>query len=338
MALLDSASLLRPISDPEPAGPNLEYDAGFAEFERSLAGKAEQQIGDVLIPAEEPDWNAVQRLSLDLLARTKDLRVACPLVRALLSRSGFVGYEEGLGLVSAMIERYWDALHPQLDPDDGNDPTIRINTLTSLCGPDAIQALRMAILFRSRALGPVTARDCLGGEGAHLDATAIDAAAQEAALDELQALLAACERIVEHIRAIERAFEEHVGTRGPDLSKLMQLIQQMLKFLRPRVASRNVEAGNADPSHAENGATNGAPGLDTPGGRLHGDVRSRDDVIRALDKICDYYQRYEPSSPIPLLIVRCKRLVSMNFLDILRDLAPEGLSQAEAVTGSKRES
>jgi type VI secretion system protein ImpA len=337
MALLDSESLLRPISVPEPAGPNLEYDAGFAEFERSLAGKAEQQIGDVLIPAEEPDWNSVQRLSLDLLARTKDLRVVCPLVRALLSRAGFVGYEEGLGLVSSMIERYWDALHPQLDPDDDNDPTIRINTLTSLCGPEAIQSLRMAPLFRSRALGPVTARDCLGGEGARLDSAAVDAASQEAALDELETLLAACDRIVEHIRAIERAFEEHVGTRGPDLSKLMQLVQQMLKFLRPRVTSRRAETGNASASH-ENGATNGAPSLDAPGGQLHGDVRSRDDVIRALDKICDYYQRYEPSSPIPLLIVRCKRLVSMNFLDILRDLAPEGLSQAEAVTGTKRES
>lgn len=338
MAFLDSESLLRPISVPEPAGPNLEYDTLFAELERSLAGKAEQQIGDVLIPAEEPDWNGVQRLSLDLLGRTKDLRVACPLVRALLSRSGFAGYEEGLGLVSAMIERYWDALHPQLDPDDGNDPTIRINTLTSLCGPDAIQALRAAPLFRSRALGPVSTRDCLGGEGARLDPAAVDAAAQEVALDELQTLVGACDRTVEHIRGIERAFEEHVGTRGPDLSRLMQLIQQLLKFLRPRLANRRAEAGNADATHDENGATNGATSHDAPAARLHGDVRSRDDVIRALDKICEYYQRYEPSSPIPLLIVRCKRLVSMNFLDILRDLAPEGLSQAETVTGTKRES
>jgi len=259
-----------------------------------------------------------------------------PLVRALLNRSGFAGFEEGLGLVSAMLERYWGTLHPQLDPDDGNDPTIRINTLTALCGPDAVQSLRLAPLFRSRALGPVTARDCLGTEGARLDPAAVDAALKEVALEELEALLGACDRTVEHIRAMERAFEEQVGTRGPDLSRLMLLVQQLLKFLRPRLAARRPDGEST--AHDENGSANGAGMHDSPAGRPLGDVRSRDDVIRALDKICDYYQRYEPSSPIPLLIVRCKRLVSMNFLDILRDLAPEGLSQAEVVTGTKRES
>jgi type VI secretion system protein ImpA len=52
-----------------------------------------------------------------------------------------------------------------------------------------------------------------------------------------------------------------------------------------------------------------------------------------LDKICLYYERYEPSSPIPLLLQRSKRLVSANFMDIVRDLAPDGLSQVENLRG-----
>jgi type VI secretion system protein ImpA len=57
--------------------------------------------------------------------------------------------------------------------------------------------------------------------------------------------------------------------------------------------------------------------------------------MRALDKISSYFERHEPSSPIPLLIERCKRLVSMNFLEIMGDLAPDGLKQASLAVGKR---
>ena len=56
-------------------------------------------------------------------------------------------------------------------------------------------------------------------------------------------------------------------------------------------------------------------------------------MIRVLDKICSYYQRAEPSSPIPLLIRRSKRLVSASFMDIVRDIASDGLAQIENLRG-----
>jgi type VI secretion system protein ImpA len=56
-------------------------------------------------------------------------------------------------------------------------------------------------------------------------------------------------------------------------------------------------------------------------------------VIDALDKVIRYYQAEEPSSPVPLLLMRAKRLVSLGFMDILRDLAPDALAQAANVTG-----
>ena len=67
--------------------------------------------------------------------------------------------------------------------------------------------------------------------------------------------------------------------------------------------------------------------------RLTGQITTREDVIAALDKVCEYYNQYEPSSPLPLLIQRCKRLVSANFLDIIRDIIPEAMPQAEAIRG-----
>ena len=64
-----------------------------------------------------------------------------------------------------------------------------------------------------------------------------------------------------------------------------------------------------------------------------GEINSREDVIRALDKICEYFSRHEPSSPVPLLAKRAKRLVSKSFLEILRDMAPGGIHEAESIRG-----
>jgi type VI secretion system protein ImpA len=56
-------------------------------------------------------------------------------------------------------------------------------------------------------------------------------------------------------------------------------------------------------------------------------------VLRALDQVLEYYRAHEPSSPVPLLVKRAKRLVSMSFLDAIKDLAPTGLKELQAVAG-----
>ena len=58
-----------------------------------------------------------------------------------------------------------------------------------------------------------------------------------------------------------------------------------------------------------------------------------EDAIRMIDKVCDYFERHEPSSPVPLLLNRAKRLISKDFLEILRDLTPDGVLQAESIGG-----
>jgi type VI secretion system protein ImpA len=56
-------------------------------------------------------------------------------------------------------------------------------------------------------------------------------------------------------------------------------------------------------------------------------------VVRAIDRICDYYSRNEPSSPVPLLLLRARRLATGSFVDIVRDLAPDALAEIEKVCG-----
>src|SRR6185436_7102658 len=69
------------------------------------------------------------------------------------------------------------------------------------------------------------------------------------------------------------------------------------------------------------------------GGATTGSINSREDVIRTLDKLCAYFTQHEPSSPVPLLLNRAKRLISKDFLEILRDMAPDGVAQVEVIRG-----
>jgi type VI secretion system protein ImpA len=71
----------------------------------------------------------------------------------------------------------------------------------------------------------------------------------------------------------------------------------------------------------------------TTGASWSGGISSRDDVLRAIDGITAYYAKHEPASPIPMLLGRCRRLVTMDFIDIVRELVPEAMAQIEALQG-----
>jgi type VI secretion system protein ImpA len=66
-------------------------------------------------------------------------------------------------------------------------------------------------------------------------------------------------------------------------------------------------------------------------------ITSRDDVVRVLEELCEYYREHEPASPLPLLLRRCQRLVGLDFLATLRELAPEALAQITLLGGVSSE-
>ena len=64
-----------------------------------------------------------------------------------------------------------------------------------------------------------------------------------------------------------------------------------------------------------------------------GVIQSREDARRALDRVCEYLERHEPSNPASLFARRAQRLLSMQFLDIMRELSPDSISHLEMLTG-----
>jgi type VI secretion system protein ImpA len=338
MSVIDINELLRDVSPDSPCGDNLEYDPAFGELERAARGKEEQTLGDATVAAEPPDWRDVRDRATALLGRTLDLRVAVYLTRALLNTNGLAGFCDGLALLRGLLERYWDCVHPQLDPDDDNDPTFRINTLVTLCDRDAtLLGVQEAPLVSSRALGVFDQRHLLIAKGelpAPADASddvpnqaTIDAAFMDADIEELQATEDFITRSSGDLAAIDAILMDKVGSsQAPDLSALSNMLKSMQAEVSGYLARRGV--GEATEAEAGDEAQPGATVRP-----VSGEIASREDAVRMMDKISDYFQRHEPSSPVPLLMGRAKRLVSLSFMEILKDMAPGGLSQASTIGG-----
>jgi len=79
-----------------------------------------------------------------------------------------------------------------------------------------------------------------------------------------------------------------------------------------------LEDGSPQPTSPENGETGKVGGSGTM--QIHGQVRSRNDVVRMIDTICSYYEQVEPSSPVPLLLKRAKILAKMGFVEAMQEL------------------
>ena len=52
-------------------------------------------------------------------------------------------------------------------------------------------------------------------------------------------------------------------------------------------------------------------------------------------KVKQYFAQHEPSHPAPLMIERVQRLIELDFMDIIRDLAPDGVHQLENIFGRR---
>jgi type VI secretion system protein ImpA len=133
----------------------------------------------------------------------------------------------------------------------------------------------------------------------------------------------------EQVTAIETAVTEKVGAaRAPNLGRLSTLLQQAGKHVGAALERRGAVAPSGNGVSDEDGATAAAQGVAMPG-----QIKSRDDVVRAIDQICAYYERAEPSSPVPLLLRRAKRLATMSFVQIMKDMAPDAMNQIENIGG-----
>jgi type VI secretion system protein ImpA len=320
----DGLALLEPISAEQPCGVNLENTPLLASFD------AFRLFGQLTPFEPAPEWEHIKRQAGEALRTSKDLRLLAHLGAALLRTDGLPAFVETLKIAAEWLDAYWDTVYPLID----EDAVLRRSALNCLSDQMAvIDGLRRAPLVSDRQLGRFSLRDVemaagqvsAGDHETPPGETDIAAAFAAMPLEELTGLRQAVVDASAAVKNIEARMREQAGVESqPTLDALSGHLGKLDRVLRAQLAARPdatlLEEGGA-------AAATSAPGL--------GVVRSRQDAIQALDAVANFFRQTEPSSPLPLLLERAKRLVAKNFLDVLADLAPGSLDQARTAVGLK---
>lgn len=344
--MTDLSELLAPISEAAPCGENLEYDNERMALDSNIQGTPDNQFTGE--KAQPPNWRDIRKESVALLRRSKDLQVMLYLIRALIPMEGINGLKDGLSLLEQSLDQFWEHLHPQLDPDDNLDPTLRVNILEELVSTEFIlQPISLSILVDSKSVGRFSLRDIqyatdklpLPDNQNKPDINAIKAAFMDADLGTLTQTYQTINESLTLTQSIESVVGIQVGsTNGPNLEELQSLLKEIRHSFEQMAGSRltaeNV-ADAEDSSLSETGEISETPSVPSANKTafVGGKINSRHEAIKALDSICQYYSEYEPSSPVPVLLERAKYLATADFMSIVKNMMPDALGQLEVLKG-----
>jgi type VI secretion system protein ImpA len=127
--MIEVEKLIRPVSRDNPSGESLRYSTVYDEIKAARhEDDPDLPRGIWLTKLKKADWIEVKNLCLETLeSRSKDLQIGAWLLEACIHIDGFTGVADGLRVLNALCENFWETLYPALDPDD---PEFRYGPIT----------------------------------------------------------------------------------------------------------------------------------------------------------------------------------------------------------------
>ena len=323
----DVDKLLVPISPSEPAGISLRYDPVYDQL-RTLR-KADDELPQGVWKSEpkRADWNALEELCLEVIeTRSKDIQVATWLLEAWIHLYGFAGAAEGMNVIRALCENFWDGLHPRIEDADVEfriAPLVWINQrlvidlkLTPITAPDSDNFPKHTWADWENA--------CLNEKnGPANEARAVTIAKfQQGALltstPHLRAILEATQRLSLASEQLDSLLDQKLRRDAPGLSPIKTLSRSIAGLLSSFLEQRGESLAPPDPkSLANRTPTQFIPASEVLG---YGHIRSRAQAYQILAEASDFLVRTEPHSPVPYLVRRAISWGSMSLETLMADL------------------
>lgn len=329
----DNDELTVPISDLMPSGESLRRGPVYDKIK--LARKEDDPALDHGIWATEPkaaDWDTVITTAVSALKdKSKDLRIACWLTEGWTAKYGVPGASQGIALLTALAEQFWDTLHPPIDDDGDFDGriaplgwldsqlSVRLKKVTlidpekrdrqTLSWLDWERATLLERSGKSPAEGQVTTADFM--TSVLLTATPF----YRALAEDLTAL-------AEGIDKLEEAVDTRCGEPAASLYQLKDTVDALKHFVKRALSQKGeseTAAGSDDESTADEEEGPVAENVPAGGGR-RGPIRNRAEAYQRLAEAADYLMQVEPHSPVPHLVKRAVSWGNMSFADLIPEL------------------
>jgi type VI secretion system protein ImpA len=364
--ILDIETLLTPVSEAEPAGPELRSapERGARNLfltvrdSRKKAIDAERRVRNFELMTEEErkgepgapdpaDWEPVRRQAIEALTKSKDLWITAWLIEALTRLQGFPGLRGGVGLAHQLCEKFWQDLHPQADKDEGL--ATRFAQLGGLDGGGAEGTL----------VGPIMNLPLTGvtSVGQFSFADYKDASELERKGPEIR------RRRIEQGAVSIDVFEKAIAETSPhffqslldELVGASQAFGDFDTFLRQK-ETENAAAGgqsflpptsnirealdeclrllrtSAKDKLRKEEAVGGADTTVAPGqagSRAGQAVETRQEAFQTLSRVSEYFRRAEPHSPISYALEQVVRWGHMSLPELLSEIVADKSARDE---------
>jgi type VI secretion system protein ImpA len=359
--VIDLDRLLTAVSDGQPAGPELksasrseERDLYYAVRDaRKKAGDAERRVRafSLLTDAErkqepespEPaDWEAVSRLSTQALAKSKDLWITAWLIEALTRLHGFAGLRDGVRLAHFLCDRFWNDVHPQATQEDGL--TTRFAQLSGLNGSDSEGTL-VAAIMNVPVTAPRTIRPCSCAD--YKDATELERkdpkvrshrveqgaitidmfqqAIAETRVEFLKDLLDDLQEANDAVANFTTLLGARVTNKAelPPSSRIRETLDECLRLFRS--LTKDILHPESDVL-ADQDVTATPEKSGSTGGSV---VETRQDALRTLLRVSEYFRRTEPHSPVSYALEQAVRWAHMPLPELLSELVTDKSAREE---------
>jgi type VI secretion system protein ImpA len=345
----DLDALLAPIAGEAAAGTDLREDASPQSlYYRLRDARADARAAERAMEAEDeaaavpPQWRTIRQLGIEAIGQhSKDLEIAAWLTEALLRCDGLVGFIAGVRLMRGLVDTFWDDLFPL--PDEDGIVT-RVGPLAGLNGVSGegtlSQPLRRLPLFvradgaemqlwqfqqsaeLAAIVDPERRQQRIAAGVIPFDTAEAEARAAGAA--HFTALSEQAAAAVDAWRALGEALDGRAGADAPPTSRVQEIIEQLAgiaaRYAAPEgAASAEPRAVEASAGGVESAAV--APAL--PGSTVSATLASREDALRSLAAIADFFRRTEPLSPLSYTLQEAVRRARMSWPELLEEIVPD---------------
>ncbi|MBI2771784.1 MAG: type VI secretion system protein TssA [Burkholderiales bacterium] len=346
----DLEPLLAPIPGDSPCGPSVRYDPAFLALRQARSeDDASLPMREWERPLKKADWRAVAHECTTLIAgRSKDIQLAAWLCDAWTRQHHAAGFAAGAKLLLALVERYWDTVHPVIEDGDNEArvaPFVWMNEALPLTLklqvplmflPDHKPAT-LCLADWEQIIAAGSARD-RGEQAPSLNREQLIALAEGRSLYRLLDLQEQLQQAQSAWDSLSRLLDEKLALDAPSLGKVAETLRKMERACISLLNGRDPRApvtpaaepqGQHDeevfePEEGSPMSTGNAPSApETAVAMPSGPISSRQEAYRMLEAAAAYLQRTEPHSPTPYLVKRAVTWGQMSLADLMQEILRE---------------
>jgi type VI secretion system protein ImpA len=345
---LDFSLLSAALPGDAPAGADLRMDfspqslyfrlrdarAEAREIERRADHDPE---ADTAVPVQ---WRTVRDLAIKALSEhTKDLEIAAWLTEASVRLDGIAGLAAGSALIADLVSSFWDSdLHPHPDEDG---MVTRVAPVTGLNGQGndgtLMQPLRKCVLFAKSDGEAVTYWQYMQSEDLESITDAarrkqrlaakvvpladIATAARAAAPAHFVALRRQVKAALNAWTVMGERLDAMAGRDAPPFSRVRDLLSAILAVVEAYAPPEPEAEPESDRVDESNSAIPDPAGVALSA--LAPRAISRDDMLRELGRIAEFFRRTEPHSPLAYTLEEAVRRGRLTWPELIAEVVPD---------------